>query len=95
MRRQISTITLQLATIALLGLVALSCASAKEVPRMSKDDLKGMLASKDLVLIDVRFGKDWDDSKLKIQGAIREDPKSFDSWYEKYPKDKTLVLYCA
>jgi hypothetical protein len=95
MHRQISTIALQMAAIALLGLLALSCAAAKEVPRMSKEELKGMLASKDLVLIDVRAGKDWDEPKLKIKGALREDPKEFDSWYAKYPKDKTLVLYCS
>ena len=95
MHRQISTITLQLATVALLGLLVLSCASAKDVPRMSKDELKGMLASKDLILIDVRAGKDWDEPKLKIKGAVREDPQDFDAWYAKYPKDKTLVLYCS
>jgi rhodanese-related sulfurtransferase len=47
------------------------------------------------VLIDVRAGKDWTESDTKIKGAVREDPKEFSSWADKYPKDKTLVLYCA
>jgi hypothetical protein len=95
MRRQNPAIAFLLATVALLVLLAPSCTAAKDVPRMTKDELKTMLGSKDLVLIDVRTGKDWDDSKLKIKGAVREEPKDFETWYAKYPKDKTLVLYCA
>ena len=64
-------------------------------PRMTKDDLKAMLGNPDLLIIDVRYGKDWTDSGLKIRGAVREDPEAFDSWANKYPKDKTLVFYCA
>ena len=66
-----------------------------DAPRMTKDELKAMLGSPDLLIIDVRYGKDWTDSDLKIRGAIREDPEAFDSWANKYPKDKTLVFYCA
>ena len=64
-------------------------------PRMTKDDLKAMLGNPDLVIIDVRYGKDWTDSDLKIRGAVREDPEAFNSWANKYPKNKTLVFYCA
>ena len=66
-----------------------------DAPRMTKDKLKATLGNADLLIIDVRYGKDWTDSDLKIRGAIREDPKTFDSWASKYPKDKTLVFYCA
>ena len=66
-----------------------------DAPRMTKDELKARLGNPDLLIIDVRYGKDWTDSDLKIKGAIREDPKAFDSWASKYPKDKTLVFYCA
>jgi rhodanese-related sulfurtransferase len=62
---------------------------------MTKDELKGMLGNPDLVIIDVRTQQNWADSDLKIRGAVREDPESLDSWANKYPKDKTLVLYCA
>ena len=64
-------------------------------PRVTKDDLKAMLGNTDLVVIDVRYGKDWTDSDLKIRGAVREDPDTFNSWVNKYPKEKTLVFYCA
>ena len=66
-----------------------------QVEKMSKEELKGMLGSKELVVIDVRVGKDWDASEIKIKGAVREDPKNLDSWAAKYPKDMTLVFYCA
>jgi hypothetical protein len=66
-----------------------------DAPLMTKEQLKAKLGSPDLLIIDVRYGKDWTDSDLKIKGAIREDPKVFDSWATKYPKDKTLVFYCA
>ena len=66
-----------------------------DAPRMAKEELKALLGSTDLIIIDVRYGKDWSESDRKISGAIREDPKEFDTWGEKYPKAKTLVLYCA
>lgn len=66
-----------------------------DAPRMTGDQLKAILGNPDLLIIDVRYGKDWTDSDSKITGAIREDPEAFDSWANKYPKDKTLVFYCA
>jgi hypothetical protein len=66
-----------------------------DVPRMTKDELKGMLGNPEWVILDVRYGKDWTGSDLKIQGAVREDPKAFESWANKYPKNKTIVLYCS
>jgi len=66
-----------------------------DAPRMTKDELKAIMGNPDLLIIDVRYGKDWTESDLKIRGAIREDPEALDSWASKYPKDKTLVFYCA
>ena len=66
-----------------------------DAPRMTKEELKAVLGNPDLFIIDVRYGKDWTDSDLKIRGAVREDPEAFKSWASKYPKDKTLVFYCA
>ena len=67
---------------------------SEDVPRMTKEKLKGLLGNPNLVILDVRTGKDWDASEFKIKGAIREE--GFDiSWFDKYPKDKTIVIYCA
>jgi 3-mercaptopyruvate sulfurtransferase SseA len=70
-------------------------AKSTDVPRMTKEELKTMLGNPDLVIIDVRQRMDWTDSDLKIKGAVREDPGAVESWANKYPKDKTLVFYCA
>ncbi len=78
----------------MLGMLTAFAKSA-EAPRMPHEELKAMLGSPDLVIIDVRYGKDWTGSDSKIKGAVREDPKVFESWANKYPKDKTIVLYCA
>jgi hypothetical protein len=83
----------------LLFLVLFSCtvipAMAGDVRLMDKEDLKGLLGSKDLVLLDVRAGRDWSTSEFKIQGAIRADGADFDTWSTTYPKNTRLVLYCA
>jgi len=82
------------AALILLG-AFLGEALAKEAPRMTKEELKGLMGKPDVVLIDVRAQSDWDGSKEKIQGAVREDPKKVKEWASKYPKDKTLIFYCA
>jgi hypothetical protein len=66
-----------------------------KTPRMSKEEMKSLLGSPDVAFIDVRYGRDWTDSHLKIKGAIREDPDKVESWFNKYPKDKIIILYCA
>ena len=62
---------------------------------ITKDDLQAILGSPNMTLIDLRFGRDWDDSDIKIRGAVREDPLKPGQWIDKYPKDKMLILYCA
>jgi len=74
--------------------LAFAVASA-DAPRMSKEELKGRLGDKDIVVIDVRTGYDWEKSDSKIRGAVREDPQNVASWAKKYTKEKTIVLYCA
>jgi len=68
---------------------------AKETPRMTKETLKGMMETTDLVILDIRTGKDWDASEFKIKGAVRVDPGKFDEWKDRFSREKTLVLYCA
>jgi rhodanese-related sulfurtransferase len=81
-------------SLAIMGILA-AFAAADEVPRMTKEQLKALLDAPDVVVLDVRRGKNWKESEKKIRGAVRENPKRFKSWAHKYPKGKTLVLYCA
>ncbi len=67
-----------------------------EVPRVSKEQLLSMMGKTEVVILDVREPESWKKSKLKIQGAVREDPlKDVQGWFDKYPRDKTLVFYCS
>jgi len=42
---------------------------------MTKEELKPLLGHPEVILIDVREPDDWNKSKEKIQGAVREDPE--------------------
>ena len=84
----------------LLFLVSIICftalpALAGDVKLMTATELKNMLGSTELVILDVRSGRDWSTSELKITGAIRANGDDFDSWANSYPKEKKIVLYCA
>ena len=79
----------------LMLLTGTSMSDAKDVPIMTKEELKAQMDSSDVMILDVRKGKDWKSSEFKIKGASRANPKEPDKWAETYPKDKTFVLYCA
>jgi rhodanese-related sulfurtransferase len=77
-------------------LMALSFSSlAADVPRITKEELKGMLGKENVVIIDVRSDLDLEKSNQKIQGAMIEDLGKVETWMGKYPQDKTLVFYCS
>ena len=69
-------------------------AYAKDVPKVTTEELKAMLDNPDLILIDVRIERDWKASTQKIRGAVWEDFMDVETWSKKYPRDKTIVLYC-
>ena len=94
MKERLSKVLTVLLVLAFMALFA-KTAVAEEVSRMPKEELRAMLDNPDVVIIDVRTGKDWKNSQSKIKGAIREKPKKAKSWADKYDKDKTYVLYCA
>ncbi len=77
-----------------LGLIVILMLSAtgytEEVPRIDKEKVKEMLGNPDVIIVDIRKV-----ANLKIKGAVREDPEKLLSQTHKYPKDKTLILYCA
>lgn len=64
------------------------------VPTIDKDELKSMLGTENLVILDVRRGRDWTTSELKIKGAVRSDG-DVAAVAGNYSKDHTFVLYCA
>ena len=62
---------------------------------IDKDALNDMLESPDLVILDVRTGKDWSSSEFKIKNAVRAPASEYSDWSAAYSKDSTIVLYCA
>lgn len=82
-------------TISWVLIVSGSFSFADDVKRLSKEELKSMLDNPELILLDVRIGKDWDASEHKIKRALREDPQKVTEWADKYGKEKTVVIYCA
>jgi len=86
---------LMVRTVVLVTILFAMTTMAAEVPKMTKEELKGMLGNQDVIIVDVRIGTDWNASEIKIKGAVREDPTKVTEWIEKYPKDKTFVFYCA
>jgi rhodanese-related sulfurtransferase len=80
----------------LIILIALTATPlfAVSVPKMDKDELKSLIGSKNLVILDVRLGRDWSTSEFKIKGALRVNDADL-SVVKKYPKDGIFVLYCA
>jgi rhodanese-like protein len=95
MKTSLSKIVLILASFVILAAMTGEAARAADVPRMTKEDLKAMLGDPDLIILDVRAGRDWNSSEFKIQGAERANPSDFSSWAGKYQVSQTIVLYCA
>jgi rhodanese-related sulfurtransferase len=91
-KRSIAILT-TLAVIILMGLASLL--PAADAPRITKDELRGMLGSPALALIDVRTEKEWRKADKKITGATWEDSEEYAKWAGNYPKEKTIVLYCS
>jgi DNA-binding NarL/FixJ family response regulator len=47
----------------------------------------------DVVIVDIRYIKQYDQSDKKLPGAVFVQPENFDEFANIYPKDKTNVLY--
>ena len=94
MPKRISFTAIMLTAVLFVGGIASRSAAADDL-RMSKDELRSMLGSGDLVVIDVRTEKEWKKSDKKIIGSTWEDAEEVNAWADKYPKNKTIVLYCS
>ncbi len=69
-------------------------ASVEQVPRLTKEVVKEMLGKPDVVIVDVRYIKQYEQSDKKLPGAVFFQPEKFDEFVKNHPqKDKTYVLY--
>jgi predicted sulfurtransferase len=69
---------------------------ADDVPRITVQELKAMTdKGEDLVVVDVRTGRDYEGSKIKIKGAVRISIVQMEERYRELPKDKEIITYCT
>ncbi len=74
--------------------LATTLAFGQDIDRMSKEELRGKLGQDNLVVVDVRTGRDWKSSEFKIKGAQRAGTNIVE-WASSFDKETTFVLYCA
>jgi rhodanese-related sulfurtransferase len=66
-----------------------------ETPRITVDQLnQRMEAGEDVVVVDVRRGS-YEQSDVKIKGAVRIDPEAYEREYTKLPDGAKVVTYCT
>jgi hypothetical protein len=67
-----------------------------EVPRITVDELKEKLAKKAPVfIIDSRSQGSYDNSEIKIKGAVRIPADEIESRLKDIPHDREIVVYCT
>ncbi len=70
--------------------------SADTAPRMTKEQVLPLLSNPDVAIIDVREPADWEESDVKIKGALRIDPsQEISDIIDQLPGKATLILYCS
>ena len=93
-RQRLAMLTVTM-SLTLVGLLLQASVAQSAVVKMTKEELRAKLGSPNVVIVDMRLGKDWKASEEKITGAIRVDPEAVESLAATYPTDTILVLYCA
>lgn len=81
--------------LAAVAAIPIGAPAAGEPPRVTTAQLKTWLGDPAVSIIDARRASDWESDDRKIPGADRRDPNDVGSWAASYPKDRTLVVYCA
>jgi hypothetical protein len=71
----------------------LSTQAFGQVIKISINQLLESLDHPQLLILDVRTPGSWQASDIKIKGAVRKNPDTFESWANDLPKNKFLVLY--
>ena len=68
-------------------------AGTGEIPRMTKEELRPLLGTPEVVVLDVRLGGEH--APTRIAGAVYENPRKVADWSSRYPKEKRIILYCS
>ena len=97
MRRLLKWLFLSLLFVLLNQLIVPAVFSATDaVPRITVQDLKAKMdKGEDIVIIDVRAGREYEDSKIKMKGAIRISIVQLENRINELPRDKEIITYCT
>ena len=97
MRRLLKGLFLSLLFVLLNQLIASVVLSATDVvPRITVQELKAKMdKGEDIVIIDVRAGREYTDSKIKMKGAVRISIVQLESRINELPRDKEIITYCT
>jgi hypothetical protein len=93
MKRILGALTVVVLSGIFLWQAPVVAAGGDDVPRITKEELKTLLGSPEVVILDVRLGGG--NAPERITGSVFEDPEDVSGWAPKYPKDKKIVLYCS
>ncbi len=95
MRRKAALITLVIPLVLALALAGYTATfdSVEQVPRLTMDQVKEMLGKPDVVILDVRYIKQFEQSDKKLPGATWVDPEKIADYAASIPRDKTIITY--
>ena len=92
---------LELAVLLMLPLLlsavgSIAKAQGTEADRITVEELKDLLAKNaPVTVLDVRTGSSYDDSTMKIKGALRIAPDELEARLKEIPRDREVVTYCT
>jgi len=67
-----------------------------DIPRITVEELKvKMDKGEDVVILDVRAGREYTESKIRIKGAIRIPIVQLEARSNELPRDKEIIAYCT
>lgn len=62
---------------------------------ITPQEVKDLLVSQELLLIDVRRRTDREADPVIISGAVWRDPQQIEIWSHELPADKEVIIYCV
>ncbi len=69
---------------------------AREPQRITAEELKNLIdMGEPVTILDVRSARSYDNSSIKIRGAIRIPPGEIRERMNDIPTDKDIITYCA
>jgi rhodanese-related sulfurtransferase len=67
-----------------------------EPTRVTIDEVKQRMdRGEQFAFVDTRNPKAWGEAEMKLPGAIRVPADEVENYFEKIPRDRTVITYCT